>query len=151
MGTWGFGSFENDIASDWIWDLKPAKKSLLGKLKEPFTTPATAINALLGSDIYLECSECDEAVAAAECVAAAIGNPMENPPEEIGKWIASLKMTPPDNEIVNRAIKAIEKVRNDEQSESRALWSESTDDGLPDPQWLESIDNLLNRLRNQTS
>ena len=151
MGTWGFGSFENDTASDWIWDLKPAKKSLLGKLKDPFSIPTAPISTLLRSDLYLECSECDEAVAAAECIAAAIGNPMESPPEEIGKWLASLKMTKPDDEIVNRAIRAVEKIRNDEQSESRELWSESTDDGQPDPEWIASIDSLLNRLRNQSS
>lgn len=151
MGTWGHGSFENDTSSDWIWELKPVKKSVLGKLKAPFEYPASAIDALMSSDLYLESSECDEAVAAAECFAAANGHPMENPPEEIPRWVDSLTSTKPDSEMIRRTISAVEKVRNDEQSESRALWIESNDSGQPDPHWIASIDNLLSRLQRSTS
>ncbi|MBO6513451.1 MAG: DUF4259 domain-containing protein [Phycisphaerales bacterium] len=147
MGTWGYGSFENDTASDWIWELKPAKKSILGKLKEPFGYPMSAVDALLRSDLYLECSECDEAIAASECLAAAVGSPMENPPEEIPRWVASLNGTKPDAELIQRSIRAVEKVRDDEHSESRALWSESSETGDPDPQWIASINNLISRLK----
>ena len=66
MGTWGTGSFENDTAGDGIWGLKPAKKSLLGKPKDPFAYPMAAIDRLLRSDLYLDANECDEAIAAAE-------------------------------------------------------------------------------------
>lgn len=151
MGTWGFGSFENDTASDWIWELKPVKKSILGKLKAPFEYPASAIDALLSSDLYLECSECDEAVAAAECIAAANGYSMENAPEEISRWVASLHSTKPGSEIIHRAISALEKVRDDEQSESRELWSDANDSREPEPQWIASINDLISRLQRPTN
>jgi len=146
MGTWGFNSFENDNASDWIWGLKPAKKSLLGKIKDPFAYPMSAINQLLRSDLYLESSECDEAIAAAECLAAANGYPPATPPEEIPAWIESLKGNRPELSMLERAAQAVTKTRDDEQSESRELWSESNDDASPDPEWLAAIDDLLDRL-----
>ncbi len=147
MGTWGHGSFENDTAADWIWDLKPHKRSLLGKQKDPFTFPLTAIDKLLSSDQYLECTECDEAIAAAECIAAAINRPMSDPPEQITKWVLSLKGQKPDPQIINRTIEAVQKIRNDEQSESRSLWIEASDSDEPDQDWLSSIDDLMSRLQ----
>ena len=147
MGTWDFGSFENDIASDWVWGLQPAKKSLFGKLKsDPFEYPSKAIGAVLNAKEYIEGPECDEATAAAECIAAALGNPLANLPDDVIKWHSSLKGLKPSGELIQETIAAIKRIRNDEQSEARALWSEGQDDGQPDPQWLSSIDNLLSRL-----
>ncbi|MFK7759173.1 MAG: DUF4259 domain-containing protein [Phycisphaerales bacterium] len=144
MGTWGQGSFENDTASDWIYELKPVDQSAP---TNSFAVPERAIDSLLNSDLYIDATECDEAVAAAECIAAALGNPMENVPEPIAEWIASIAPTTPSQDLVDRAKAALIKVRDDEQSESRELWSESTEDGQPDAQWIASINNLLNRLQ----
>ena len=142
MGTWGTGSFENDTAGDWIWGLKPAKKSLLGKPKDPFAYPMAAIDRLLRSDLYLDANECDEAIAAAECIAAANGSPPASPPKDLKAWLASLHNTRPDQDLLNRTTQALQKVRNDEQSETRQLWKDS--EHFND--WQASIDNLISRL-----
>lgn len=151
MGTWGHNSFENDNAGDWIWGLKPAKRSLLGKPKDPFGYPMSAINALLASDLYIEAPEGEEAIAAAECLAAALGHAPPRPPEELTAWVASLRDARPIQDMLDRAIRAIEKVRDDEQSELRQIWSEASPDAQPDTQpdtqWLAALDDLLSRLR----
>ncbi len=142
MGAWGYGSFENDTAGDWIWELKPVKKSLLGRVKKPFAYPMSAIDRLLVSDLYIDAPEGEEAIAAAECLAAAQGNPPKNPPEDIENWLASLNGAKPDPAMTERAKRALLKVRNDEQSELRELWQESDDFDL----WKASIDDLINRI-----
>lgn len=147
MGTWDFGSFENDTACDWVYDLKPAKKSLFGKLKsDPFAYPTKAITTVLNANEYIESPECDEAIAAAECIAAAISNPITNLPDEVIAWKKSLKELKPSETLVQQTIDAVNRIRNAEQSEARELWSEGQDDGKVDPQWLASIDDLLSRL-----
>ncbi len=142
MGAWGHNSFENDTASDWIWGLKHAKKSLLGKLKAPFDYPMSAIDRLLKSDLYIDASESEEPIAA-ECLAAANARPPQSPPEDLTKWLASLAGTRPDPDMLARAEQALLKARNDEQSELRRLWKD-TDDFQS---WQASIDDLIARLR----
>lgn len=146
MGAWGHNSFENDNASDWIWGLKPAKRSLLGKPKDPFAYPMSAIDALLASDLYIEAPEGEEAIAGAECLAAALGNAPPRAPEEITAWLASLRGARPAQNMLDRASRAIKKIRDDEQSELRQLWREASPDDQPDPQWLAALDHLLTRL-----
>lgn len=142
MGAWGHNSFENDTAGDWIWDLKPVKKSILKKNKDPFAYPMTAINRLLESDLYIDAPEGEEAIAAAECLAAAQGNPSSNPPEEIDVWLASLNAQRPSQEMLKRARQSLLKVRDDEQSELRELWKESENFNA----WQAAIDDLITRL-----
>ena len=145
MGAWGHNSFENDTASDWIWGLKPAKKSLLGKAKKPFAYPMSVIDKLLNSDLYIDAPEGEEAIAAAECLAAAQGNPPTDPPEELENWLASLNGNRPDPEMFNRAKQALLKVRNDSQSEIRELWKDTEYFEA----WQTAIDNLITRLDSQ--
>ena len=142
MGAWGHNSFENDNAGDWIWGLKPAKKSLLGKLKSPFAYPMSAIDKLLKSDLYIDSPEGEEAIAAAECLAAAQGNPPADPPEDLEKWLASLNGARPDNDMIDRAKRALLKIRNDDQSELRELWKDTE---YFEP-WQAAIDDLITRL-----
>lgn len=148
MGTWGHGSFENDTASDWIYDLKPVDKSVPGA-SNPFAYVESSISTLLKSDLYIDATECDEAIAAAECIAAALGNPMDDLPDQIAEWVASIPPDKPGMELVDRAKTAVLKVRDDDQSESRQLWSESTENGEPNTAWLACIDDLLSRLQNK--
>lgn len=142
MGAWGHNSFENDTAGDWIWGLKPAKKSLLGKTKDPFAYPMSAIDKLLESDLYIDAPEGEEAIAAAECLSAAQGNPPKDPPEELEKWVASLDAQRPEPSMIESAKQALLKVRNDEQSEIRELWQESEYFDA----WQAAIDDLISRL-----
>lgn len=145
MGAWGHNSFENDTASDWIWGLKPAKKSLLGNVKKPFAYPMSAIDKLLKSDLYIDAPEGEEAIAAAECLAAAQGNPPPDPPEDIENWLASLNAQRPDASMLDRARQALLKVRNDEQSELRELWKDTEYFQA----WQAAIDNIITRLNTQ--
>lgn len=128
MGAWGHKSFENDTALDWICELKPSDA--------PFAYPMSAIDKLLESDLYIDAPEGEEAIAAAQ------GNPPQDPPEELEKWHASLGEARPTQDMIERATQALRKVRNDEQSEIRELWKES--EYFND--WQASIDDLITRL-----
>jgi hypothetical protein len=147
MGTWGTGSFENDTASDWIWSLKPANQSILGQLEDPFAYPMSAINQLLRSDLYLAAAESHQALAAAECIAAANGAPPADQPEELSAWLTSLNGHRPEPTMIQHAIEAVTTIRNNEQSEVREHWTKA--DQLD--QWLTAIDDLLERLRRPTA
>ena len=64
MGAWGAGIFENDGASDFVWEVEAAPAILT------LMRPIDAIVALVKSGDYLEMPLCEEAAAAAEMLAA---------------------------------------------------------------------------------
>jgi hypothetical protein len=66
MGAWGFGSFDNDDAADWIFELEESSG---------VTALVSAFKAIK-PDRYLEAPECSVALAAAEVVAALRGRPL---------------------------------------------------------------------------
>ena len=64
MGTWGIGTFENDGAADFVWDVgdKPAIATVM--------VPIEALIEAVRAGDYLESGLCEEANAAAELLAA---------------------------------------------------------------------------------
>ena len=58
MGTWGVGSFGNDNAADWIWELEEAD--------DLSVVEAAIARVLDGVDELVESPEAEEAIAAAE-------------------------------------------------------------------------------------
>src|ERR1700759_4152917 len=74
-GAWGYQSFENDDAMDWISELTDAKGGVT-TLNKPF-------DAVIGTKGYLESPACCEAIAAAEVVAALTGHPSTKLPDEV--------------------------------------------------------------------
>lgn len=78
MGAWGVGTFENDDASDWVYQLEEA-----GDLDLVEVT----LQAAADPEAYLEAPTCCMALAAAEVVAALAGQPAPDLPEEIRTWV----------------------------------------------------------------
>lgn len=73
MGAWGTRNFENDGSQDWVFDLIGSKDG--GLVTD---TLARIINNIE----TLEVTDCEEALAAAETVAALVGKPSEDFPED---------------------------------------------------------------------
>ena len=131
MGAWGTGSFDNDDAADWAYELEAA--SDLGPARQ-------ALSATMDTDGYLEIPEGACAVAAAAVVAAGFDGMLSGLPEQVVEWVDDH----PD--IASRgdarlAIDALERVVS-EESELRNLW----DDAPEGPRWAEEIDKLRHRL-----
>lgn len=129
MGTWGPGSFENDDASDWLAELA---------FEDDTDFVEETLQDVADADGYIEAPECQQAIAAAEAVAALNGSPAREVPKEIADWADNLGEAP-DEALVALAVRAVERVRND--SELKELWMEG--DFM---EWYEAMDDLLSRL-----
>jgi hypothetical protein len=112
MGAWGSGSFENDDAGDWAFDLEEEGVKII----------ESALNAVASED-YVEAPECSCAIAAAEVVAAAVGRPTSaDTCDEVEQFLAGKPAIGQD--LVDLAKKAMARVLADD-SELRELWEES--------------------------
>lgn len=132
MGTWGMTTFENDDASDWLYDLEADEDgSILARALQP-------VNQI--GDAYLEAPECCNALAAAEIIAALAGRPMQDLPENAQQWVDAHRSIDPKPLLAPAAIKAVARIR--QTSELRELWDEAPEL----PAWLASIDDLHRRL-----
>ncbi len=132
MGTWGTGSFENDMALDWLYDFEANDFRLIDR------TLAGAAH-LTDAD-ELDVVEASEVLAAAECVAAAGGYPAAEIPEELQAWLdANHPITlKPDYVVMARQAVARVKAR----SELQELWDE-TDEAEA---WHTAVADLQQRL-----
>ncbi len=128
VGAWGPGSFDNDDALDWLAEL--TEGSSLGPVNTAF--------ALVQEADYLEAPDASAAVAAAEIVAALMGRPPADLPEEAAEWVQAHPATPGAT-LVTRARGSVIRVRED--SELKELWEEG-DAG----EWHASMDELAARL-----
>lgn len=131
MGAWGAGSFENDDASDWIYSLEEATG-------EEFLAKALALIAVKEEEAYVEAPECQNAIGAAEVVAALKGNPADTLPKEVLDWV--LGKPKPSAQLLRLAGKAIERIKRN--SELLELWEES--DRFED--WLSNLGEIERRL-----
>lgn len=130
MGAWGHGSFDNDDAGDWVWKLEEASD---------FDVVRSALEGVVSESEYLEAPICSEAVAAAEIVAAALGHPVAELPDEAGAWVEEHRDVPPDVVVLARqALAAIAA-----KSELRDLWAESGHL----TEWQRSMADLAARIR----
>ena len=130
MGAWGRGNFKNDSALDWVNKLIYSKGYSV--IIEAFDT----IQANKGS--YLEVDECNDALAAAEIVAALAGNPSSSLPKNVSEWVSHHLAV--DEEILQKAKQAVMVVLSD--SELRDLWEEV--DALEE--WNATQIDLIKRL-----
>lgn len=113
MGAWGLGSFENDTALDWVFDLTEGGLDLIEQ----------ALDVVPG--LQLDADEGSQALAAAEIVAALNGRGRGNLPEEVTAWMASVQ--PMDAQPLRaKALQALDAVLS-EESELRELWAETED------------------------
>lgn len=122
MGAWGVGSFQNDAALDWVWELESdSDGSVLQRAFASFPDDD-------GGSI---------AIAAGEVVAAAFGSPLQELPGEVTAWLA--KTDGVGDDLRRTAIETVRLVRDG--SELRSLWDEVRPDA-----WLAAVDDLLARL-----
>ncbi|MBV9431016.1 MAG: DUF4259 domain-containing protein [Hyphomicrobiales bacterium] len=141
MGTWGMGSFENDGAADFAWDIAEGGLPVIEKAFD---------NVLGAKDSHFEGG--NEAIAAAEVVAklSGRGSPSLDEIQEreedaeveeftLVKWIASVK-APVSQELVEKARRAVARVLAD--SELAELWRESKNFD----EWKRNVDDLAKRL-----
>lgn len=128
MGAWGAGSFENDEASDWVYVLEEA---------DGFDVVRRAL--AVADEDYLEAPDATIALAAAEVVAAALGQPAADLPDEVQPFVAQHGSSA-TTEDATLALAALARVRG-EDSELAELWEESGGDD-----WNQAVDELRARL-----
>jgi hypothetical protein len=135
MGAWGKGVFENDTACDWAYGLEETSdlsliESTLDKVNK------------IGAE-YLDASDAEKALAAAETVARLKGNwgVRDSYTETMDKWVETTRLIPPQA-LIEKALKAIERALSG-PSELLELWGEVEDL----PAWEESVKDLSRRLK----
>ena len=131
MGAWGPGVFENDDASDWVWELEDDTDGSV-------LTEALRLVADAPAEEYVEAPESCNALAAAEIVAAARGRLGASLPTEAAAWIAANAHVV-DDQMLALARAAVERVGAD--SELKELWDEAAD-----PAWAAAVAELRARL-----
>jgi Domain of unknown function (DUF4259) len=129
MGAWGTAAFDNDDASDWVYELE---KSGLAAVE------AAIADALRATD--LETPVDTNAIAAGEVVAAALGRPAATLPDDVQDVVERLAGMV-TAEHARRARAAVEGVL--ESSELAELWAESDEEAA----WRSGVEDLLVRLR----
>lgn len=129
MGAWGTAAFDNDDASDWVYELE---KSGLAAVE------AAIADALRATD--LEAPVDTNAIAAGEVVAAALGRPAATLPDDVQDVVERLAGMV-TAEHARRARAAVEGVL--ESSELAELWAESDEEAA----WRGGVEDLLARLR----
>jgi hypothetical protein len=134
MGTWAKDPFGNDTACDWKYDVEKSNGFQL--------IEKTLQKVLSIGDGYLDSSEADEAIAAADTVARLRGHfGVRNAyTESLDKWVAQQNLQIPQG-LVDSAIQVVERVTT-EPSELLELWQES---GEFD-EWKAEMDELKERL-----
>jgi hypothetical protein len=134
MGSWGVLPFENDDALDWVWELEDAEDFAVLELSLEQVARAEP-------DEYVEAADAEEALAAAEVVAALLGKPLEELPEPVEDFLQRSRGKKPDAKLVSLAAKAVKRIQS--SSELKDLW-EASDDA---EKWDEVVEELLSRLR----
>lgn len=135
MSNWGINNFENESATSFLADLDMNGYGLL----------EVALNRILEEDSDPSIIECEEALVAAEMIAAAAGKPSPELPEEAAIWLTDcLPAGSSESEEVialcEKAADVIDRIVTD--SELKALWEEH--EGFDD--WFEMQVALQNRL-----
>ncbi len=135
MGAWGAGSFDNDTACDWTYDLEET---------DDLSLVEEALERVLGAGTeYLDAMDAEEAIAAAEVIARLQGNFGERNAytETADEWVAAnrLEVTP---DLARKSHAAIDRIVG-EQSELAELWEESDSLG----EWKAAVAELKARIR----
>jgi hypothetical protein len=131
MGTWGAGPFENDEASDWVYELETSADAAI--LDRAFASVTD-----LSADDYLEAPECQIAIAAAETAAALAGRGGSGLPDSVVTW--TLEQGPASLELLSHARAALARIRL--TSELKELWDESPSAD----EWEAAMTDLASRL-----
>ena len=129
MGAWGYGSFDNDSAMDWLGDLTDTDPSIVGEL----------LDDVAGATTHLDDDDASAVLAAAELVAAAHGKGDDRLCDTAAEWIAANRSSIATLDL-SVARRAVERVFA--SSELRELMDEAGDDG----EWHAGVRELIRRL-----
>lgn len=130
-GAWGVGSFENDSALDWVYELETANSVAFLN---------TTFDRVRNSE-YIEVDDCSAALAAADIVASMNSNAFSHLPTDVQAW-AKTHSNQLSYELKASAREAVSACTNIDSSELAQLWEES------DPaEWSRYIAQLKQRLR----
>jgi hypothetical protein len=110
MGTWGYKTFENDGAADWLYDLEEATEP--GFLLKP-------LRAAIRAKGKIDLDDALEGLAAAEILAAARFDPPRDLPRIGRSWVKRMGFVPKDADL-NLARGAVEKISK--KSELADTW-----------------------------
>ena len=128
MPGWGSGSFDNEEAQNFLSRLKSVGADDLKQM---------LVDA--SDRDYLGAPESSVAIAVAEIVATARGNPPQAVPSQIAEWVSKIEGAP-SSEMSELARRAVYKVRTN--SELKDLWLEA--EGLNE--WSAALRDLEKRL-----
>lgn len=131
MGCWGTGTFENDDALDWAFDL--GEGSGLDPVQRVLRAPCDGD--------FLEAPDACEALAAAEVVAALLSRPASDLPVDVARWVAEHRGL--DARPYREAALAHVRAALGNNSELRELWAENEPDF---PFWKATVEALIARL-----
>lgn len=130
MGTWGFSTFDDDDARDWVYDLEErGVKAIEG-----------AFGEILEIGDYLDTDICSRALAACEVVAALAGKASDGLTDEVSEWIEQHSNVDVSG-FRNTALQVIDRVVCD-RSELKQRWEDS--DGFHT--WIAGVADLKSRL-----
>jgi len=131
MGAWGILPFENDNALDWVWQLEEAQDT---------SVLIDALTAVTSADPDELVEDGEEALAAAEVVAALRGKPLPELPEEVSAFVKQQGNKKPAASLIKLAIQAVKRLG--ESSDLQSRWDETESA----QKWADSLRNLLKRL-----
>lgn len=135
MGTWDVGSFDNDDAADWAYELEDC-----GDLSVIENSIAGVLDP---GDDYVDAPVAAEAIAAIEVLARLQGNWGERSSytETVDAWVERVQLPVPAA-LAKQAVQALDRIIG-EQSELRELWEESEEFDA----WMASVAALRSRVR----
>jgi hypothetical protein len=128
MGAWGIAAFDNDDASDWVYDLE---KRGLAAIDTALADAEGATDLVMPTDV--------NAIAAGEVVAASRGRPVDGLREDIQQLAIFVGPDVTPDHAVRAQAAALRVLAGSEVAE---LWDESGEGA----EWRRSIDDLVRRL-----
>lgn len=131
MGAWGSGTFEDDIACDWLEDLYDS---------DPLAFFRECLD-LDGQVDYLEYVACIGVICTAEMIHGLLHQPRAGLPSAAINWLREnqgLSVRP----LIPQTIVAMQQVLGD-HSELREMWE---DESQRCREWIQTTDDLLQRL-----
>lgn len=131
MAAWDTGPFDNDDAVDWL-------EELIDSSDISILSATLDVIGDVGED-FLESADCCNAIAAAEIVAALLGQAGAGLPAKAKAWIKKYKKLDAAP-LLPTAQAVVQRIRK--KSELKDQWEESED---PD-KWYAAIDDLATRL-----
>ena len=130
-GAWGYDSFDNDDAGDWVSNsLVPTRDTAVLE---------KAVTKIVNKWFSPGAPDCSEAIAACEVIAALGGKPAPDLPEEVQQWVVRVKQVP-SADLRKSGMDALERIIK--KSELRDLWGETPDF----EKWKATVEDLKHRL-----